>query len=172
MKNYEVDFSGYKDVSIASGNQCDYPGVYCVFVGFPPDSVYLLYIGRSSKKIGDRIRNHNKKECWRIMAKRITGKEDTSLYYTAYENKIKKERKEIEAALIFNHQPPCNQEYRKEYPSHFRSVKIKVFCDVSILDVGMHHNYNIFTVESGKTREISGKICDCIAGYVLKIPSQ
>ena len=172
MKNYEVNFSGYADVSTASGTECDYPGVYCVFVGFPPDSVYLLYIGISSKKIGDRISNHQKKECWRTMAKRITGEENTSLYYTTYENRRKKERKEIEAALVFNHQPPCNQEYRKEYPSHFSSVKIKVFCDVPILDVEMHRSHNVFTVESGKTREISGRICDCIARCVLKIPSQ
>ena len=172
MKHYEVNFSGYADVSVASGTQCNYPGVYCVFLGFPSESVNLLYIGRSSKKIGDRIKNHNKKECWRTMAKRITGKEGMPLHYTTYENRIKKERKEIEAALIFKHQPPCNQDYRKEFPSHFRSVKVKVSCDVSILDVKMHHNYNTFTVESGETREISGKICDCIAGYVLKIPSQ
>ena len=172
MKPYEVNFSGYADVSVASGTQCDYPGVYCVFVGFPPDSVNLLYIGLSLKKIGDRINNHEKKDCWSTMAKRITGEENVSLYYTTYENHIPRECEEVEAALIFNYQPPCNKEYREKFPSHFRSVKVKVSCDVSIFKFPMYNAFATFTVGSGQTKEISGIICDCNAGYVLNIPSR
>lgn len=163
MKNYEVNFSGYAGVSEALVTPCNYSGVYCVFVGFPPDPVNLLYIGLSLNNIGDRINGHEKKECWRTMAKRITGKDNKPLYYTTYKNQEEIECEEVEAALIFNFQPPCNDEYRKEFPSRFRSVKVKVSGDVSIFDVPVYGT-STFMVKSGETKEISGIICNCNAG--------
>lgn len=151
MCYHRVQFQGMCPVSNPSVS--DYPGIYSVLAGLRPGPVKLLYIGETSREIDCRIRDHETKECWKKMADYLmTETEDRTLWFTTYKIHQTDLRKQIEAALIFQLQPPCNIKYRENFP--LESIKLSVSGCVSIL------NINLFEVETDDNRTSQGPICD------------
>lgn len=69
----------------------------------------LIYIGESDK-VGDRIRNHEKRPLW---LKYIH--QDNELVFTTGKTECE-DRFRVEAAYIFRHKPPVNTEYVLSFP--------------------------------------------------------
>ncbi len=89
------------------------PGIYCVYeCTLRPDNtvtiLQLLYIGES-ENVKARISTHEKKEEWLKYVR-----EGNVLGYNFTPSESYRER--LEAAYIFHHQPPGNNEYKREFP--------------------------------------------------------
>lgn len=130
----------------------DYHGIYCVLTG-EVRQAKLLYVGIApNQTIGERIRNHNKKNCWTRMAAHITKAENPQLWFTTCKNHPEDCFEVLEAALIFELQPPCNVEYRKNFS--FRTMNATVCGPVSALDIPH------LKIESGAEKDPGNLICE------------
>ena len=111
---FSIDFEGYWREGNISGIPAK-SGVYCVYectYNEEKDTVSihrLIYIGEAGD-VRDRIKNHEKWEDWKRYVS--NGNELCfSFGYVESEN-----RNRVEAALIFKHKPPANEEYKNEFP--------------------------------------------------------
>ena len=114
MKEIELAFEGYwgeKDKTSIPEKS----GIYCVYacfisfgggVGLPRE---LIYIGES-ENVNDRIAKHERLNNWK---ERLDSGE--MLCYS-FAPVASVDREIAEAALIFYHQPPCNEEYTDSFP--------------------------------------------------------
>ncbi len=113
-KSIELNFSGYWREVNKSGIPAE-PGVYLVYV-CRYDSLEkkvtldkLLYIGESVD-VCDRVANHEKWPEWRRHVPR------GSQICFSFAGVINPDRQRAEAALIYHHKPPCNEEYTNSFP--------------------------------------------------------
>lgn len=111
---FNVEFDGYwREENI--GSIPDKSGVYCVYECThnreeKTVSIHrLIYIGEA-RDARDRIQNHEKWQEWKRHVR--SGNELCfSFGYVQSEN-----RNRVEAAFIFEHKPPENDEYKEEFP--------------------------------------------------------
>ena len=99
-------------------------GVYCVYAcryNPPPDDTVtitkLIYIGESAN-VNERIANHEK---WPIWKKHLGSGEVIciSFGYVAPED-----RQRVEAAMIYEHKPPVNDEYKHNFPFDTTTISL------------------------------------------------
>jgi len=113
-KTFEVEFDGFwieeRVESLEKGS-----GIYtvhtCVYNAATNtvDLRRLIYIGEA-ENVNERLVNHEKWPTWR--RHRQTGE----ILCFAYGKWSDQERKRIEAALIYEHKPPANEEYKDSFP--------------------------------------------------------
>jgi predicted GIY-YIG superfamily endonuclease len=121
VKSFTVEFEGYWRGSNVSGIPSK-SGVYCVYVcthNRLKGTVtlhQLVYIGESSD-VNNRIIGHEKLEDWKKYIK-----QDQQLCFTfGYVESTYRER--VEAALINEHKPPVNTEYKYSFPYDTTTIK-------------------------------------------------
>lgn len=115
MTEIKLDFKGYRLEQSKNGIE-DYSGIYCVYsckYSETDDTVNirkLLYIGKA-KNLNERINGHERLESW----ERYLNPGETLCYSRA---KIgdQQDRARAEAALIYKHKPPCNDDYTDSFP--------------------------------------------------------
>jgi len=117
---YDVELDGYwREENI--GGIPDKSGVYCVYECTHNSeektvSIHrLIYIGEAGD-VRDRIRNHEKWHAWKSHVR--SGNELCfSFGFVQSEN-----RDRVEAAFIFQHKPPENDEYKNEFPFNTTTI--------------------------------------------------
>lgn len=150
MNCRRFEFEGHFPVSEPS--VAEYNGIYCVLTG-EVRQAKLLYVGIApDQTIGERIRNHNKKNCWKRMAAHITKVKNPQLWFTTCKCHPEDCFKVLEAALIFKLQPPCNVEYRKNFS--FPTMNATVCSPVSALNIPH------LKVKSGAKNDTGKLICE------------
>lgn len=118
---FNVNFEGYwRERNI--GGIPSRLGVYCVYectYNLEKDTVSIhriIYMGEA-EDVRDRIRNHEKWQAWKRNVR--SGNELCFSYcYVESEN-----RDRVEAAFIFKHKPPENDEYKDEFPFDTTTIK-------------------------------------------------
>jgi hypothetical protein len=111
---FNVNFDGYWGEKNIEGMPSS-SGIYCVYECFYNSEndtvsiIRLIYIGEGSD-VRDRIKNHEKKENW----KKYVGA-GTELCFS-FGGMEPEHRSRVEAALIFMHMPPENEEYKDAFP--------------------------------------------------------
>ncbi len=114
-KSYALTFKGYYLESGIGGLPAE-SGIYCVYActyDAAKDTVSLrrlIYIGESDD-VQDRVKNHEKWSVWRRELR--SGEE---LCFSCALISGEDDRQRAEAAEIFEHKPPCNTEYKHEFP--------------------------------------------------------
>lgn len=133
--SFKVDFEGYwreRNISSVPSNS----GVYCVYecsYNSENDTVSihrLIYIGEA-RDARDRIQNHEKWNDW----KRYVGSGNELCFSHGYVESENRER--VEAAFIFKHKPPANDEYKNEFP--FDTTTINAIGKTALL----HTNFTV-----------------------------
>ena len=114
-KSYDLDFGGYWQERNVSGlpAKSGIYGVYTATYNQSNDTVKLnrlLYIGEA-ENVRDRVMNHEKWEKWRRQLR--TGEE---LCFNMAPISPAADRERAEAAMIYEHKPPCNEEYVNNFP--------------------------------------------------------
>jgi excinuclease UvrABC nuclease subunit len=118
---FQIEFDGYwRDIN--KSNIPNKPGIYCVY-----ECTYnkenstvaihkLIYIGES-ENINLRIASHERLEDWKK-----TIKPENQICYSVAIVENSEDRKKIESALIFKHEPEQNMNYVNQFP--FGKIKI------------------------------------------------
>ena len=101
-----LDFDGYW--AVPSSGVAAFSGIYCVYAFAWPDIFNLLYIGEAND-VETRVARHERRGDWKRTAK------GDALYFSAAKVSAP-QRRQVEAAMINQHQPPCNVECREEFP--------------------------------------------------------
>jgi excinuclease UvrABC nuclease subunit len=121
-KSYDLTFEGYwRDQS--TGAVPAESGVYCVYEctydeGKDTVSLHeLIYIGEAGN-VNTRIATHEKRPHWEKHVK--PGNELCFSFAGVREG----DREEVEAALIFRHKPPENDEYKDFFPYEKTSMSL------------------------------------------------
>jgi hypothetical protein len=129
-KTISIEFEGYwRDQD--SGGLPAKPGVYCVHeCKYHEDmggvSIHkLIYIGEA-RKVKDRVVEHEKHPDWLDHVR--AGNE----LCFSFGGVIRTDRERAEAALIFEHEPPGNDEYVDSFP--FDKTTISLSGDTALLD--------------------------------------
>lgn len=111
---FNVKFEGYwREKSI--GGIPDKSGVYCVYectYNSEKDTVSihrLIYIGKAGN-VRERIRNHEKWQAWK---RHVRSGNELCFSFGSLQSE---NRDRVEAAFIFEHKPPENEEYKNEFP--------------------------------------------------------
>ncbi len=111
-RDYDLEFDGYWSER-AVGGIPNRSGVYCVYSGEDKgqhvDLRRLLYIGESGE-VYDRIANHEKLSDWK---RYLRVGEGLWFSFAPFESAG---RERVEAALIFKHKPPSNDEHKDSFP--------------------------------------------------------
>ncbi len=123
-QTYDLEFEGYWRESNWSGLPTE-SGIYCIYAGThnrETGTVSLrcvLYIGESNN-VRLRVPEDpaNRRDEW---AKKL--KEGEQLYASCAKISPSGARKRAEAAMIFHHKPPCNTEYKNNFPFDRTTVK-------------------------------------------------
>ncbi len=101
-------------------------GIYCVYACTDKDektvtNLKLLYIGESGKSVGiqQRVSTHEKAEEWKkqLPAGQV-------LCFTAAKVSDRASRERAEAAMIFHHKPPVNDEYTHSFPFDTTTINV------------------------------------------------
>ena len=113
-QSYTLNFKGYwRESHIAS-----IPfegGIYCVYACSFNEKTKtviinkLIYVGEADD-VNQRIKNHEKWHNWR---KELDFEEELCFSYAHLESA---NREHVEAALIFKHKPPINDDYKDSFP--------------------------------------------------------
>lgn len=113
-QEFEIKFEGYW----REPNITDIPsksGVYCVYecthnASKSTVTIHkLVYIGEA-ENVGDRVADHEKWDDW---SKEVRKGNQLCFSYAYVESYY---RTRIEAALIFKHKPPLNDDYKYSFP--------------------------------------------------------
>lgn len=120
-KSYNLNFAGYWRERNVSGlpAQSGIYGVYAATYNPSNDTATLnrlLYIGES-ENVRNRVTNHEKWQTWRRQLR--TGEE---LCFNMAPISPAAERERAEAAMIYEHKPPCNEEYVNSFPYDQTSI--------------------------------------------------
>ena len=114
IKTYKQEFKGYWRYKNRGGVPKT-SGVYCVYEGTynsNNDTVSLgrlLYIGQA-KNMNERLENHEKLSAWK---KYLKSGEEIIFSCTELETS---DLDRFEAAMIYEHKPPVNEEYVNNFP--------------------------------------------------------
>lgn len=114
-KSYSLNFEGYWREQHIGGlpAQSGIYGVYAATYNSSSDTVTLIrliYLGEA-ENMRDRVKNHEKWSRWRGELR--IGEE---LCFNAALIGQAEDRKRAEAAMIYEHKPPCNEEYVHNFP--------------------------------------------------------
>ncbi len=121
-KSHELDFEGcWREVNVDSVP--DDSGVYCVYACRRTEerqvSIRLLIWIGEAKNVRSRIKEHEKLSDW----KAHLGEGEVLCFNFA---PVKaSDRQRVEAALIFHHKPPENEEYKDAFPFDKTNIKTK-----------------------------------------------
>ena len=119
-KSYELDFKGYRREVNVDGVPDD-SGVYCVYACRRTRegkvSIRLLIWIGESQNVRSRIKEHEKLSDWKAYLE--TGEE---LCFNFAPVKAS-DRPRVEAALIFQHKPSENEEYKNAFPFDKTNIK-------------------------------------------------
>lgn len=121
-KSYGLEFKGYwREVNVNSVP--DNSGVYCVYAcrrtGDRQVSIRLLIWIGESHTVRSRIKEHEKLPDWKTHLK----EGEVLCFNFAPVNAS--DRPRVEAALIFHHKPPENEEYKNAFPFDKTNIKTK-----------------------------------------------
>ena len=125
-KSYTLNFEGYR-LSDGVGTLPSKPGIYCIYsckynIKFDQvTDLKLLYIGEA-ENLKKRIEQHNKSSEFN---KQLTGKELCYSRAILGKNFNQRDRVLIEHALVYHHQPICNEKLKNNFPNEI-SVKIQI----------------------------------------------
>ena len=114
-KSYSLNFDGYWCAPNASGLPAK-SGIYCVYActhNQQENTVSLrklLYIGEAAN-VRDRVGSHDR---WRDWERELQRGE--VLCFSAALIAPEADRQRAEAAMIYQHKPPCNVEYVNSFP--------------------------------------------------------
>lgn len=127
MKSLSLTFDGYWTEYAAKSIPAQ-PGIYCVYGGTNNSNGTvtlnrLVYIGESSN-VRDRIGYHEKTPSWRRYLK--PGEVLIFTFAPIYMDRVC-----VEAAMIFHHKPPVNEEYSDNCPE---DVTMSLVGKVALLD--------------------------------------
>ncbi len=119
-KAIALDLSGYfmKRKSLP-----DASGVYCVYTCVDKDDKTvdirkLVYIGESDA-VRARVTNHELFDAWK--SQRAPGE---VLCYSVASTSPESARQRAEAAMIFHHKPPVNEEYTHSFPFDATTITV------------------------------------------------
>jgi len=135
-KTISIKFKGYWRDEDKSGVPAQ-SGVYCVYeckYNKNNDSVSLLkliYIGEADN-VQERIANHEKYQDW---LKHVRFGNELCFSFGPV---LSTDRERAEAAMIFKHKPPENEEYKYSFP--FDQTTISLSGEIALLEI-------YFTVE-------------------------
>ena len=126
MKEFNLDFQYIEEVDEFPDEKLERSGIYAVKkstvrknekgkITFTP--IELLYIGESGD-VSLRLAYHEKKAEWK---KHLQNGEVLAVAI-AFISSGKDDRERAEAACIFEHQPPCNEEHTRHF--HYEKTKI------------------------------------------------
>ena len=121
----ELTFAGYWPIT--SAEIAPWPGIYCVYATVMNTTSYLLYIGESIN-VGQRVYSHERVQQW------VNAANGHPLCYSSSMITLESERKRIEAAMIYQHKPPCNSDYKLSFP----------YPTTSIVTAGMNANLEYY----------------------------
>ena len=113
-ETFEIDINGYL-LEADKESLPKHPGIYFVYEGTYNEEKNtvaiqkLIYIGESDI-LNDRIINHEKYDDW----KKHVREGNTLCYSTGRVSSAYRER--VEAAYIFKHKPPENEEFTDSFP--------------------------------------------------------
>jgi len=119
---FNINFDGYWREKNIDGIQLK-SGIYCVYECTYNSkeetiSVYrLIYIGEANN-IRDRIKNHDKRDRWEKYVR-----DGNELCFSFGEMKAE-HRNRVEAAFIFKHKPPANEEYKEAFPFDTTTINV------------------------------------------------
>ncbi len=121
-KSYELDFDGYwREVNV--DGVPDNSGVYCVYACRRTRegkvSIRLLIWIGESQNVKSRIKEHEKLSDWKT---HLEGGEELCFNFAPV-NAL--DRPRAEAALIFHHKPPENEEYKNAFPFDKTNIRTK-----------------------------------------------
>jgi len=129
-KSYALEFAGYwreQNISGIPGKS----GVYCVYAcKYDPRAKQvwlhrLIYIGEADN-VRQRVAGHEKRDDWRDHLNRG---EELCFSFASVQSS---DRQRVEAAMIFHHKPPVNEEYKHSFP--FDSTTISTSGCNALLD--------------------------------------
>lgn len=124
VKTFDLNFRGYRREE-NWGLLPSKSGIYCVYAATLDGKTgklkngRLLYIGESDdirRRVPEKPKRRRDK--W---ARELNSKEVLCVSYTEIENEDDRER--AEAAMIYHHEPPCNEEYTDSFP--FNRTRIR-----------------------------------------------
>ncbi len=119
-KSYILNFKGYWPEPNIAGLPAE-SGIYCVYACTNhPNEVRirkLLYIGESDN-ICERVKGHERWDDWRSELQL-----GEVLCFNAALISPKSDRERAEAAMIYEHKPPCNVEYVNHFPFDTTSIQ-------------------------------------------------
>ncbi len=120
-KSYGLEFKGYwREVNVNSVP--DNSGVYCVYACRRTTegvSIRLLIWIGESQTVRSRIKGHKKLPNWKAYLR----EGEVLCFNFAPVNTS--DRPRVEAALIFRHKPPENEEYKNAFPFDKTNIKTK-----------------------------------------------
>ena len=105
--NLILDFKGYWSIDDTSSAR--FPGIYCIYAVPSAPAAHLLYIGQA-RDIGDRVCYHERRLDWLAAARY------SDVLFNACHIPDDHERHQAEAAMIYQHKPPCNTEFKAHFP--------------------------------------------------------
>jgi predicted GIY-YIG superfamily endonuclease len=91
---------------LSNFDEIDRAAVYVILCKDDVNSYGVVYVGETGK-LGTRLHNHNKKECWK---KYCNGTLYVAIFYTPSNTFDREDRLRIERELIDKFKPPCNEE--------------------------------------------------------------
>lgn len=119
-KSYTLNFRGYWTESNIASLPAE-SGIYCVYACTDyPNKVQirkLLYIGESDN-IRERVKGHERWDDWKSELQR-----GEKLCFNAALISSESDRERAEAAMIYEHKPPCNVEYVNHFPFDTTSIQ-------------------------------------------------
>ncbi len=135
-KTISLNFIGYwREVN--KGGIPSKPGIYLVYVGRynePQDKVILdklIYIGEADD-VHDRIANHEK---WRRRRRHVPKGSEVCFSFAGVTSP---DREPAEAALVYYHKPPCNDEYISSFPFENTTVESTEQCALLSSPIAVH----------------------------------
>lgn len=135
-KTISLGFDGYwREVN--KGGVPDKSGVYLVYVCKYNESERtvtlnkLIYIGEAADA-RERIEKHEKWSEWR---EHVPKGSEICLSFAPVSSP---DRERAEAALVYHHKPPCNDEYKDEFPFEDTTVKSSGRCTLLSEDITVY----------------------------------
>ncbi len=121
-KTFNIEFKGYwREPNI--GGVPEESGVYCVYecthnTSEKTVSIHeLIYIGEADD-VRNRIETHEKKDDWK---QHVRNGNELCFSFAPFPST---DRDRVEAALIFHHKPPVNDEYKDSFPFDRTTISI------------------------------------------------
>lgn len=123
---YKLNFQGYWRIN--KTDVAEYPGIYCVYDSSYGNLTDILYIGGTSRTINARMSEHADDDDG--ILEWVWKAEGRPLYFSAAKFESNSDIERLEAAMIYQHKPSCNDQLKH----HFSYPKTEV------LTSGKNHN--------------------------------